>query len=73
MNFAQKYAGSLELIGPRAEVLHAMLNERPIRYKVYFPLAHPLPIVTTITLNDQLICSGPTGNRTLMTNQQSGQ
>lgn len=54
-----KYAGSLDLIGTRTEVLHAMLNERPMKYRVNFPVQYPLPQVTAITLNNRIICTGP--------------
>ncbi|GLV31361.1 gastrulation-defective [Carabus blaptoides fortunei] len=54
-----KYAGSLDLLGTRTEVLHAMLNERPMKYRVNFPLQYPLPQVTAITLNTRIICTGP--------------
>lgn len=33
----------------------------PVMYKVRFPIQNPVPKLTAIYYNDQLLCSGPKG------------
>lgn len=37
------------------------MNNKPTTYKVRFPFSSPLPKVTLIKYNNQVICSGPIG------------
>lgn len=43
-----------------------VLNGLPLVYNVRFPLSSPLPKVTAIYLNNQVLCSGPKGCLRLM-------
>lgn len=57
----QNDVGSIELSVSRAAALQNLINNKPTTYKVRFPLSSPLPKVTLIKYNNQVICSGPIG------------
>lgn len=51
--------GSMELLDPPNVVEQSIRSGQNLRYKVTFPLQNPLPKLTQILYNGQLICSGP--------------
>ncbi|OAD52709.1 Serine protease gd [Eufriesea mexicana] len=60
-----KYVGRLELNQPAGRTVQAIMQGKPLRYKIYFPLREPIPsltgngpIVTIITLNHTLYPPG---------------
>ena len=57
----QGYFGKIELAKDRNEVVNDIRNGRPILYRIMFPIQNPLPKLTAIYNNDQLICSGSVG------------
>ncbi|KAJ8676579.1 hypothetical protein QAD02_012366 [Eretmocerus hayati] len=53
------YVGHIELAKSREESVRAVVRGFPLFYKIYFPVKNPIPVVTSITLNDDLYCRGP--------------
>ncbi|XP_034183841.2 serine protease gd isoform X2 [Osmia lignaria lignaria] len=53
-----KYVGRLELAKSREESVRAVRQGRPLMYKIHFPLRRPIPVLTGLWFNNQLICSG---------------
>ncbi|CAO1412374.1 unnamed protein product [Diamesa serratosioi] len=54
-----KYVGLLSLVKNREDARDDILNNRPLLYRVQFPVQNPVPKVTAIMYNNKLICSGP--------------
>ncbi|CAO1416134.1 unnamed protein product [Diamesa tonsa] len=54
-----KYVGALSLVKNREDARNDIMNNRPLLYRVQFPVQNPLPKVTSILYNNRLICSGP--------------
>ena len=57
----QKYVGEITLVKDKQNAINDVVNGFPILYRVRFPLQNPIPKLTAIYYNDQLICSGPRG------------
>lgn len=56
----QGYNGMIELAKPKKEVISDVIYQRPILYKVIFPVWLRLPPrITKILVNGNLVCSGP--------------
>ncbi|XP_012143735.1 serine protease gd isoform X2 [Megachile rotundata] len=53
-----KYVGRLELAQSREQSLKAVRQGWPLTYKIRFPLRRPIPVLTGLWFNNQLICSG---------------
>lgn len=58
MSLQYNHPGSLELEKSKEEANEDVWAGRNIRYRVTFPLLYPLPVVTELKYNGQLICSG---------------
>lgn len=61
----QKYVGAIELVGTKQAALQNIINGRPIRYIVRFPLPEPIPKLTSLVYNKQVLCTGPPGKSML--------
>lgn len=59
--FFQKYVGEISLAKDRQSAVNDIANGQPILYRVRFPIQNPVPKLTAILYNDQLICTGPKG------------
>lgn len=57
----QQYVGSVELLGTKEEAIQEILSHQLVRYRVRFPLQNPLPKLTQIAVNGQVLCTGPQG------------
>lgn len=53
------FYGSIKLNGTREETLSDIIKGNNVRYKVTFPVPWPLPKLTSIIFNNQIICTGP--------------
>lgn len=60
LNF-QQYVGAVELHGTREDAIQEIRTNQNVRYRVRFPLQNPLPKLTQISINGQVLCSGPPG------------
>lgn len=58
----QQYVGVLKLLENENEVWRRINlgDRRPIQFHLYFPLSWPLPLVRSITSNENVICIGNT-------------
>lgn len=54
----------MSLVKSREDARNDILSNRPLLYRVQFPVQNPVPKVTAIMYNNKLICSGPPGNVT---------
>ncbi|XP_053681106.1 uncharacterized protein LOC128731971 [Anopheles nili] len=54
-----KYLGSIEVMEDKAKISDQFRNQRGVTYRVNFPIQDPLPKLKKITLNGQVLCSGP--------------
>lgn len=59
MQKTQSNSGSLEFIGSKGAALQNVASGRNLQYKVNFPIQVPLPKLTKILYNGELICTGP--------------
>jgi Serine protease gd N-terminus len=50
----QKYAGKIEQIGDKNSTTD---SQQEIKYSIHFPIQSPLPLLTKLTVNDEVICS----------------
>lgn len=57
----QLYVGSVEPRGTKEEALQEVRFNQLVRYRVRFPLQNPLPKLTQIVVNEQVLCIGPPG------------
>lgn len=62
-----KYVGRLELARSKEQSIKAVNQGRPLTYKVHFPFPRPIPSLTGLWFNDQLICSGPRATGPIVT------
>ncbi|XP_014489298.1 PREDICTED: serine protease gd-like isoform X2 [Dinoponera quadriceps] len=53
------YVGELELTRSIDDSIKIVQQGGPLTYRIYFPLRQPLPILTSIKLNNQVYCTGP--------------
>ncbi|XP_032527396.1 serine protease gd-like isoform X1 [Danaus plexippus] len=53
------YAGSLQPIGTELYLLRDFNRGKTLEYRVSFPVVSPLPRLTSISVNDKLVCYGP--------------
>ncbi|XP_072934282.1 serine protease gd-like [Epargyreus clarus] len=53
------YLGRLEPQGSELALIQQFNRGQPIDYRLYFPVTSPVPQITSIEVNDDLICSGP--------------
>lgn len=54
----QAFYGQISLIGGQQATLQNIIRNKPVTYKVTFPLRNQLPEVSSIYMNNNLICSG---------------
>ncbi|XP_060806597.1 CLIP domain-containing serine protease B9 isoform X4 [Amyelois transitella] len=54
----KNYVGRLEAVGGN-QILHQFNRGVPLTYKVHFPVTSPLPRLTSLVVNDNLLCYGP--------------
>lgn len=59
--YCKKYVGEITLVKDKQNAIEDIANGLPILYRVRFPLQNPIPKLTAIYYNDQLICTGPRG------------
>ncbi|CAH2093663.1 unnamed protein product [Euphydryas editha] len=52
------YAGSIEPIGSELHRLEQFNRGVPLQYRVNFPVIFPLPKLTSLTVNDDIVCYG---------------
>lgn len=45
------------MLGTAEETANNIINQRPIKYKVRFPLLFPLPQVLQIVYDNELVCA----------------
>jgi Serine protease gd N-terminus len=57
--YLQKDAGRIELSEDENSVVNSLMqrNLQDISYSVHFPIQRPLPQLTKLTVNDEVICS----------------
>ncbi|XP_023717855.1 serine protease gd isoform X2 [Cryptotermes secundus] len=67
MGVVKQYVGALKLLENENEVWRRINlgDRRPIQFHLYFPLSWPLPLVRSITSNENVICIGNTPNKIL--------
>ncbi|XP_058454068.1 serine protease gd-like [Malaya genurostris] len=53
--------GSITLVKSRADSFHDIIRGLPAQYRIEFPMQNPLPLILSIVLNDQRICTGQAG------------
>lgn len=56
----QTYIGRIETIG-QGQLLQNFNRGVPLNYRVNFPVTSPLPRLTGIIVNGELLCYGPGG------------
>ncbi|KAJ6635913.1 Serine protease gd [Pseudolycoriella hygida] len=54
-----QFVGAVELFGSRQDAISQIQSNQPVRYRIRFPLQNPLPKLTQLSLNGQVLCSGP--------------
>lgn len=59
--FFQNYVGRLAPIGDNPYILDDFNHGMPIDYRVDFPTTSPLPKLTSLTVNDNVLCYGHGG------------
>lgn len=57
----QHYVGALELYGTRDDAIQEIRSNQFVRYRVRFPLQNPLPKLTQLSVNGQVMCTGAPG------------
>ncbi|RZC40314.1 serine protease gd-like, partial [Asbolus verrucosus] len=59
-NRVNNYNGQIELMYPKEQVVNDIFQQKPIKYKLFFPRWENIPPkVTRISVNGQVVCSGP--------------
>lgn len=58
---SQRYVGDISLAKDRQSTVNDIANGLPILYRVRFPVQNPIPKLTEIYYNNQLLCRGPKG------------
>lgn len=53
----KKYIGDVSLVKDTQTVVNEIANRGPIHYRVRFPVQDPLPKLTAIYYNNELLCS----------------
>lgn len=53
------YVGRLEPIGSKLDILQEANQGHPINYRVHFPVSSPLPRLTLLQVNGNVVCYGP--------------
>ncbi|XP_041971958.1 serine protease gd-like isoform X2 [Aricia agestis] len=53
------YVGSIEPLGVEMQLLESYNRGSPISYRVNFPVISPLPKITSLTVNNKVLCYGP--------------
>lgn len=66
-DLSHKQDGSLNLYGSQDEAIQNVKLGQNIKYLVGFPLQNPVPKVTKIFYNGDLICSGPDDQNSVTT------
>lgn len=61
------YVGSIEAIGDNRQLLDQISKGRGVSYRVNFPLQNPLPRLTKIKLNGNVLCTGQSEKGTFVT------
>lgn len=56
----QTYIGQIEAIG-NDQLLQNFNRGEPLQYRVHFPVTSPLPRLTSIAVNGNVMCYGPGG------------
>ncbi|KAL7035925.1 hypothetical protein ACKWTF_008625 [Chironomus riparius] len=54
----RRYVGDIDLLKSKESTSDDVANGLPIEYRVRFPLQHPIPKLTEIYYNNQLLCRG---------------
>ncbi|XP_063980271.1 serine protease gd-like isoform X3 [Diachasmimorpha longicaudata] len=62
------YVGKIELAKTRQESVRAIETGQPLTYNIFFPLQHPLPLLTEILFNNYQYCLGHRANAPVVTN-----
>lgn len=47
-------------------MMNRISNNFPVQYRVEFPNGKPVPMLTQITYNGDVICSGPGGEKLML-------
>jgi hypothetical protein len=68
LNSFQNFPGSIEIIGDRTTIFKDIVNRRPAKYRVNFPLKRVLPRLLEVVVNGQSICTGPPAIGQVVTN-----
>lgn len=50
------YVGEVKILGQPSEIANRIYSGQPLNFEVRFPIQNPLPEVSTITVNDNVIC-----------------
>ncbi|GAB0099246.1 hypothetical protein DMENIID0001_150960 [Sergentomyia squamirostris] len=50
------YVGEVKILGTPQEIASRIYSSQPLNFEVRFPIQNPLPEVSTITVNDNVIC-----------------
>ncbi|XP_055716602.1 serine protease gd-like isoform X2 [Phlebotomus papatasi] len=53
---ASSYVGEVKILGQPSEIANRIYSGQPLNFEVRFPIQNPLPEVSTITVNDNVIC-----------------
>ena len=59
--YSQRYVGEIELAKDKQSTANDISNGLPLIYRVRFPVQNPVPLLSAIYYNDQLLCSGAKG------------
>lgn len=62
-----KYAGRIEMLGERSDILQQLLKRGTLKYKVHFPLLTIIPRITSVIFNNQVFCTGPPAGGNVVT------
>ncbi|XP_043251936.1 serine protease gd-like isoform X1 [Colletes gigas] len=62
-----KYVGRLELAQSKEQSVKAIQQGRSLKYNIHFPLRRPIPTVTALWFNNELLCSGPRASGQIVT------
>ncbi|KAG5681576.1 hypothetical protein PVAND_010995 [Polypedilum vanderplanki] len=54
-----RYVGEISLVKDKESTINDVANGQPILYRIRFPIQNPIPKLTAVHYNNQLICTGP--------------